>query len=253
MATPGSLTAPFLKRVTLLDEKADRAAFPFTALAFLRAADFALEFPRPITFLVGDNGSGKSTLIEALAAVCGFPAAGGSQQHRLLPERERASALAEALRPAWLPKVSEGFFFRAESFFEVAHYIDVEGSKRRVYGGRELLGQSHGESFLSFFTGEPFERMPRRLFLMDEPETALSPSNQLAFLALLRAWEEAGNTQAIIATHSPILLSYPGATLYALDGERIAETTVEETEHYRITRAFLADPHRYLRQVFEDR
>ncbi len=249
MSRDSSLKAPFLKRITLLEDEADRDAFPFNRLPFL-GENFSLDFPKPITFLVGDNGTGKSTLVEAMARLVGFPAHGGSQQHQLQLDHEGDFPLAEALRPSWLPKVSEGFFFRAESFFDVAHYIDTEGSITPVYGGKKLLNQSHGESFLSFFTGGPFERMKRRLFIMDEPETALSPSNQLAFLALMREWELAGNTQAVIATHSPIILSYPGATLYSLDGDRIEETTVEETEHYRVTRAFLTNPDRYLAQIF---
>jgi predicted ATPase len=244
-----SFTAPFLKRVSLLPEKVARNEFPFNALPFLQSDDFALEFPTPITFFVGENGSGKSTLLEAVAALCGFHAGGGSHHHQLYANDDRwHSRLAESLRPAWLPKVNIGFFFRSESFFNLAGYID-EAAMPGTYGERKMHAQSHGESFLAVFT-HGFDGASRSILLMDEPEAALSPSRQLAFLAILRDLEVTGNVQAIVATHAPILLSYPGATLYSFDGPQIEPTTLDATEHYRVTKAFLANPDRYLADIF---
>ena len=142
-----------------------------------------------------------------------------------------------------------GFYLRAESFFNLAAYIDDVGDIGNLYGGRKLHAQSHGESVLALLSHR-LRSMRRGMILMDEPEAALSPSSQMAFLGFLREWDRLGNVQVIIATHSPIIMSYPGATLYWFDGEGIAERTVEETEHYRITRAFLMNPQRYLMEIF---
>lgn len=242
---------PFLKRLALLPDQADRGRFPFDRLRFLSHSDFELEFRHPITFFVGENGSGKSTLLEAIADLCDFAAEGGSQDHRYAaPSPADTTPLAAALRASWLPRVSRGFFFRSESFRNLASYIDENADLDR-YGGRRLQRQSHGESFLALFANR-LGTDERVVYLIDEPEAALSPTRQLAFLGLLRNWEKSGNVQAIIATHSPILLSYPGATLLNFDGDRISETRVEETEHFRVTRAFLGNPERYLREIFDE-
>jgi predicted ATPase len=246
-----TLTAPFLKRISLLKDSADPDAFPFDRIGFLNDPGFALEFPRRVTFFVGENGSGKSTVLEAIAALCGFPVGGGSQDHRRPAEGgDPRSRLAEALRPEWLPRVRSGFFLRAESFFDLAGYIDDVGDLG-AYGGRALHAQSHGESVLALLSNR-LRDMGRAVVLMDEPEAALSPSRQLAFLALLREWDLSETVQVIVATHSPILLCYPDATLYRFDEDGIAETTVERTDHFRVTRAFLANPARYLAEIFEE-
>ncbi len=239
-----SLSAPFLKRITVLPEKADESSFPFNSLPFLRKGDFSLDLTAPVTILVGENGSGKSTLVEAIAAAAGFPALGGSQDHR--PGSDGAeNALARALRLSWLPKISNGFFFRAESFFGLASYID-EVADLGNYGGRHMHRQSHGESFLALFDNR-LGANQRALYLMDEPEVALSPTRQLAFLRILRDWQRTGRVQAIIATHSPILMSLPGAALLSLDGGDIHPVTPEETEHYRVMRDVLSDDYPYSR------
>lgn len=245
--------APFLKRISIRPERVDGKLFPFNRLAFLNDPDFALSFPGCVTFFVGENGSGKSTVLEAIAALCEFPEEGGSHDHRRAAASDgQRGRLADALRAAWLPRVRTGFFLRAESFFNLAAYIDETGDIQNVYGGRNLHAQSHGESVMALLTNR-LRDMGRAVILMDEPEAALSPSRQLAFLALLRNWEALGTVQVIIATHSPILLCYPGATIYRFDDDSITETTVEETDHYRVTKAFLADPARYLAEIFGDR
>lgn len=248
MKRPSALKAPYLKRVSLLPDKAERDAFPFDTLPFLRRPDFALGFPTRITFFVGENGSGKSTLLEAIAALCDFPVEGGGHDHRRGDDDASASRLAEALRPQWLPRVRTGFFLRAESFSNLAGFLDTVGDPDRS-GGRRLHAQSHGESVLALLEHRLGD-MERGIILMDEPEAALSPSRQLAFLGLLRQWEERETVQVIVATHAPIVLCYPGATLYRFDEDGIAETTVEETEHYRVTKGFLANPERYLARIF---
>lgn len=243
------LLPPFLKRISLVPEKLERKRFPFDRLAFLAGDDFSLDLRAPVTILVGENGSGKSTLIEAIAKAAGFPALGGSQDHR--PGSDGAeNALAEALRLSWLPKISNGFFFRAESFFSLAGYID-DVAELGNYGGRQMHRQSHGESFLALFQNR-LGSAGRALYLLDEPEVALSPTRQLAFLRILREWQRSGQVQAIIATHSPILMALPGADLLSLDGGAIHPVTPQETEHYRVTRAFLADPDRALRDLFAE-
>lgn len=242
------LRAPFLKRISLMPEKVKEECFPFTQLSFL-APNWSLDLGSAITILVGENGSGKSTLIEAIAKSAGFPALGGSQNHSPGTDRDYNS-LALALRLSWLPKVSNGFFFRAESFFSLAGYID-DVANLGFYGGRKMHQQSHGESFLALFKNR-LESSARAIYLLDEPEVALSPTRQLAFLRILRQWQQSGQVQAIIATHSPILMALPGAELLSLDGGAIHPVRLDETEHYRVTRAFLADPDKALLELFAD-
>jgi len=157
--------------------------------------------------------------------------------------------LAECLRPSWLPKVSKGFFFRSDTFTDVARYLDDVGAPGA--NGVRLHDQSHGESLLSLFV-DRFETSKRSMYLLDEPENALSPTRQMSFLRLLRDWELSGNAQMIVATHSPIIMSYPGATILNFDGDKIEQVKYEETEHYRITKAFLGNPERYLKELFDD-
>jgi len=242
------LTAPFLKRITLDLSKTDRAAFPFDTVKYL-ADDFELEFNNAITVIVGENGSGKSTLIEAIAQAAGFSAQGGSQDHQT-GAAETGNALTKALRLSWLPKVSHGFFFRAESFFNFQSYID----NAYVESGWPAPGmhkRSHGEAFLQAFEDRLHARQ-RAIYILDEPEVALSPQRQLAFLRILRQWQIGAQVQAIIATHSPILMSLPDITLLSLDDGAIRPVVPSETEHVRVMRDFLANPARIMNQLFED-
>ena len=236
--------APFLRRVASLAERIDPTRHPFNIRAFSRGID--LELRAKVTFFVGENGSGKSTLLEALAECCGFHPEGGNRDHHRAMFAER-SALAQALRLSWLPRVTEGFFLRAESFYNFATYIE-QVSNLRAYGGKSLHAQSHGESFLALFT----HRFEQGLYILDEPEAALSPKRQLTFLRIIHDLETPGHAQFLISTHSPIILSYPGAVLFSLDGEEIREIAFRETEHYSITRDFLNAPDLYLKHLFED-
>jgi predicted ATPase len=137
-----------------------------------------------------------------------------------------------------------GFFFRAESFFNIAGYLDTVGDVD-LSGGRQLHKQSHGESFLALFRHRLSDRR-NALYLLDEPEAALSPSRQLEFLKMMRAWEESGSVQAILVTHAPLLMAYPGATLLDFSGGQLREIAFEDTEHFRLMHSFFADRRGYI-------
>lgn len=218
--------------------------FPFSIPAFQQG--ISLELSTPVTFFVGENGSGKSTLLEALAEICGFNPEGGNRDH-YREAREDRSQLAQALRLSWLPKMTEGFFMRAESFYNFASYLDGV-SDFSAYGGKSLHRQSHGESFLALFQN----RFEHGLYILDEPEAALSPQRQLAFLRIIHELEVPRHAQFIIASHSPILLAYPGATLYLFEDEGIREVAYRETDHYLVTKEFLIGPERILNYLFSE-
>jgi len=195
--------------------------------------------------LVGENGSGKSTLLEGLAWAVGFNVLGGNRDHHFA-EGSDGYALGRALHLSWRQKVTDGCFLRAETFFNFASYLETVGSTFSSYGGQSLHAQSHGEAFLSLFQ----HRFEDGLYLLDEPEAALSPQRQLAFLGILHSLATARIAQFIVATHSPMLLTFPGATILSLDGAGIRPVRFEDTEHYRITKDFLDAPERFYRHLF---
>jgi predicted ATPase len=236
--------APFLRRIVSLPERVDYSRYPFNIRAFSRGIDLTL--PSKVTFFVGENGSGKSTLLEALAECCGFNPEGGNRDHHRATFADR-SPLAQALRLSWMPKVTEGFFLRAESFYNFATYIE-QVSDLRAYGGKSLHEQSHGESFLSLFVN----RFEQGIYILDEPEAALSPQRQLSFLRIIHDLATPGHAQFLIATHSPMLLSYPGASLFSLDGETIEPIDYRETKQFLITRDFLNAPEKFFKHLFSD-
>lgn len=223
----------------------DPTAYPFSIPA-VRALKDPLELHPKVTFFVGENGSGKSTVLEALAVAAGFNAEGGTKNFNF-QTRASHSPLHEHLLVAWGRRPKDGFFFRGESFYTVATYIEGLGALGS-YGGRSLHERSHGEAFLALvnnrFGGQG-------LFLMDEPESALSPARLLSLLAAIHGLTRRGS-QLVIATHSPVLLAYPEATIYAFDGpDGIRETSWDETEHVRLTREFLNAPGRYLKHLLQ--
>jgi predicted ATPase len=232
-----NLPAPYLKRLWLDPARVpDRKAYPF-CLPFL-VDDFELSFERAITIIVGENGTGKSTLLEGIAALAGYDGAGGGKGYRTVDHSRsmevEGGELSEALRASWLPKITKGWFFRAESFFSVARYLDSVGSP-----SADFLSHSHGEGFLRFFE----ERCQRQgLFIFDEPEAALSPVRQIEFLKLLQMMDKSERIQVIMATHSPMLMAYPNATLLRLTKYGLEPTTVESTDHYKTLREFFEDP-----------
>lgn len=209
----------------------DRGVYPFN-LPVVRELD-ELEFHPKVTFLVGENGSGKSTLIEALAVAWGFNAEGGSRNFNFAT-RESHSSLHRFVRPVRSSRrPNDGYFLRAESLFNVGTEIEALGVDG--YGGVSLHEQSHGESFFALldhrFRGEG-------LYILDEPEAALSPNRQLSFLARMHALI-AQRSQFIIATHSPIILAYPDAWIYQTTPKGLERIEYEDTDHFQVTRSFL--------------
>jgi predicted ATPase len=247
---PINLPAPYLKRIWLEPSRiTDREAYPF-CLPLLKD-DFELSFDRAITIIVGENGTGKSTLLEGVAALAGFDEAGGGKGHMPVDHSEALEVmggkLSSALRASWLPKITNGWFFRAESFFSVARYLDKVNLESIPGVGRgippDFLSHSHGEGFLRFFN----ERCQRQgIFIFDEPESALSTARQIEFLKLMRRMENIGHCQIIMATHSPMLMAYPGATLLRLSKHGLEPVTIEQTDHYRLMREFCEDPARFI-------
>lgn len=236
--------APYLRNITSFPEPFESRRHPFNVRSF--AGGINLEFRTNVTFLVGENGSGKSTLLEAIAEICGFNPEGGNRDHNREVFTDR-SELAQALRLSWSRRVTEGFFMRAESFYNFATYLD-QASNLRAYGGKSLHHQSHGESFLALFE----HRFEQGLYILDEPEAALSPQRQLSFLKIIHDLATPGHAQFVIATHSPMLLAYPGAVLYGFGEDGISEIAYQETDHYRLTRDFLNSPDRYFKHLFSD-
>jgi predicted ATPase len=227
-----------------MEDAWDSSTYPFNVRALSQGVD--LTFRSNVTFFVGENGAGKSTLLEAIAECCGFNPEGGNRDHHYATFADR-TALAQALRLSWSPKVTEGFFLRAESFYNFATYIE-QVSTMHAYGGKSLHKQSHGEAFLSLFVN----RFEQGIYILDEPEAALSPQRQLSFLRILYELEKPNHAQFLISTHSPIILAYPGATLFTLDGGSIEEIAYEDTQHYQVTRGFLNHPESYFKTLFED-
>lgn len=242
------LRPPFLRRLSLRAERMRRERFPFN-LPLLQDGALEIAFTKPVTILVGENGTGKSTLLEAIARQCGFNLLGGNRNHLYggsHADGADVKPLADALRLSWLPRMTDGFFMRAESFFNFASYLD-EGlgsyEAERTYRQDSLHKLSHGESFLALFQ----ERFARRgIYILDEPEAALSPSRQLAFLAIVKEMEEKGNAQFLIATHAPILMACPGAQVLQIKDGKVLEVDFRDTDHYRLMRRFLEDPEKYL-------
>jgi len=235
-----NLPAPYLKRLWVREDSGLGEQYPFN-LPWLDM-DFSLELTTPVTIIVGENGTGKSTLIEAVAALCGFDEAGGGKgympvDHSRAVDRSGA-LLASALRAGWLPKVTGGWFFRAESFFSVARFLD-EAARDANAAPPDFLSWSHGEGFVRFFK----ERMSRQgMYLLDEPESALSPKRQLELLRILHAVQESANAQIIMATHSPILMAVPGARLLEITRAGLAEIRLRDTGHFKFYRDFTIDP-----------
>jgi predicted ATPase len=243
MRSSGYISAVTLKREAI----ASFDLYPFS-LPAVRALE-SLELHPAVTFFVGENGSGKSTLLEAIAVACGFNAEGGSRNFRFETRTSHSELFRYLHLSKSLFKPRDGFFLRAESFFNVATEIeklDAEPSNApsigEAYGERPLHEQSHGESFLALllnrFHGEG-------LYLLDEPEAALSPSRQLSVLTRIHDLVQL-KSQFLIATHSPILMAYPDAHIYSFSTAGIQRIPYHETEHYQITRDFLANPDRML-------
>ncbi|WP_019535920.1 AAA family ATPase [Paenibacillus ginsengihumi] len=234
----------FLRSLEIRRKQADPGKYPFNIPAIAQLT--TLEFKTNVTFFVGENGSGKSTILEAIAYQCGFNTAGGSRNNQYEVNASQA-VLGDHIRLSWLPKITNGFFLRAETFYQFASHLDTMPESLRYYGGRSLHKQSHGEAFLSLFK----HRFGKKaIYLLDEPEAALSPARQLALLRVIKDLER--EAQFIIATHSPILLGYPQAQILNFDDQPVSEIAYEQTMHYIITRRFLENRDKVLEEVFSD-
>jgi predicted ATPase len=244
-----NLPSPYLKRATWArpDEKRP-TDYPFS-LPFLKDRNWEIEFTTPVSIIVGENGAGKSTIIEALAALAGYDEAGGGKGYMPV-DHSRAldksgAGLASHLRGSWLPKITTGWSFKAETFWTVARYLDdLPGA------APNFLSHSHGEGFLRLFA----ERCSAQgLYLMDEPESALSPARQLDLLAILAGVQENATAQVIMATHSPILMAVPGARLLHVTRSGLEPVALEDTRHYRLYRAFCLNPKGFIADEIQQR
>jgi predicted ATPase len=268
---------PHLRSVSLNSVPDGAAPFPFSVPSVRSLGE--LKFPSPVSFFVGENGSGKSTVLEGIAAASGLPTV-GSKPIKHDETMEAARTLGKAFRLAWNAKVKRGFFLRAEDFFgftkalakdradteremaEAQAQYRAEGRSEKALGfkllplsgvlagmesryGKDLDANSHGQSFLKLFQSR---FIPGGLYLLDEPEAPLSPHSQMALLTMLHEMVQQ-DAQFIVATHSPILMAYPGATIYTFDTQPVSVIDYEETEHVAVTKAFLNDRERYLHHL----
>lgn len=206
----------------------------------------SLNLEKPVTFFVGENGTGKSTLIEAIAVAMGFNGEGGSRDF-FFSTQDTHSELCDYLtisKSVW-PK--DGFFLRAESFYNTASYLEQNSTLAR-YGGVSFHEQSHGESFLALAMNR-FEG--NGLYILDEPESALSPQRLMSLLVVIDELVK-NNSQFIIATHSPILMAYPNADILEFSEQGIHKVGYRETEHYKITKQFIDMPERMVKYLLSD-
>jgi predicted ATPase len=213
--------------------------YPFN-LPILRETDEVI-FSRPVAFFVGENGSGKSTLLEAITRKCGVHIWHKPKRH-IAHNNPYETRLADFISVTWANGHVPGSLFRAETFHDFADFLDdvalCDPGRLQYHGGQILNTLSHGEGILSYFSGRYHIK---GVYFLDEPEAALSPTSQVKFLQLLQSLERRSHAQFIIATHSPILLAYPGAQIFSFDTPRIEEVAYEATSHYRIYRQFFAD------------
>ena len=213
--------------------------YPFNIPVLQNGLELALR--RPVTLFVGENGSGKSTLLEAIARKCDIHLWDKPKRH-VVHHNPYEGRLVHHISVTWSDGRVPGSLFRAETFRDLSDFLDdvalCDPGRLKYHGGRILNTLSHGESMLAYFSGR---YRIKGLYLLDEPEAALSPANQVKFVQLLQELEAEGRAQFIIATHSPILLAYPGAQLLSFDGPQVEEIAYEETSHYRVYRAFFTN------------
>lgn len=239
-----------LKKITLLRERVqDWETYPFSVPALSKIEEITLR--NRVCFFAGENGTGKSTLLEAIAAHYGFGREGGNRSFRSDSTESNHSIdpLVNTLRLSFNVRSGQGFFLRAESFFNTATHIDDLGLSP-FYGGRSLHTRSHGETF---FTLLDLKFRRNGLFLLDEPEAALSPQRQLSFMVLihdvLRKFKDA---QFIISTHSPLLLAYPKAQILSFDEGHVHEIDYEQTSPFQIVENFLRNRQQFLEELFAE-
>ncbi len=248
----------FLREISLKHDKIDNYnRFPFTLSAIGQLE--RLQFSPEVTFIIGENGSGKSTIVEAIAVALGFNPEGGTKNFGFETHSNHSDLYQYLRLVKSIKKPKDGFFLRAESFYNVASNIedlDKDDPEARIspppiidaYGGLSLHQQSHGESFLALMLNRFFGN---GLYILDEPEAALSPQRQLAVLKRMHELISK-NSQFIIATHSPILMAYPGALIYQINDGVFENISFQDTEHFKITKSFLDNPERMIDRLFEN-
>ena len=246
---------PMLKKITVLRDKVeDWTSYPFS-IPTISSLD-ELNLRSRVCFFAGENGTGKSTLLEAIAAHYGFGPEGGNRSflNDSTESNHSIDPLRRALRLSFDRRTGAGFFLRAESFFNVASHVDNIGVSQ-FYGGRSLHTRSHGETF---FTLLDLKFRRNGLFLLDEPEAALSPQRQLAFIVLLHdvlrkhVLRKHKDAQFIISSHSPVLLGFPGAQILSFDDEQIHEIEYEQTAPAQIVRRFLNSRDTFLEELLKE-
>jgi predicted ATPase len=237
-----------LKEVTFHPEKYPTLdCYPFNLSIFQQSQSIPLI--SPITIFVGENGTGKSTLLEALAHVCGIHIWRDAERRRF-EYNPYEDEFHHYLSIEWTTERVYGSFFGSSIFRHFAQVLDewaaADPGQLNYFGGKSLMTQSHGQSLISFFRSR---YQIKGLYLLDEPETALSPRSQLEFLHILSKTTQENQAQFIIATHSPLLLACPGALIYSFDDAYIKQITYEETSHYQIYKGFMEDRNRYLQTI----
>jgi len=227
----------------------DDSIYPFSIPA-IKAIE-SLDLSASVTFLVGENGTGKSTLTESIAVAAGFNAEGGTKNYNFATQDTTSSLTDKITLIRGTKREKYGYFLRAESFYTTANYAEsgtfsAGGPMPIYFDGKRIHEQSHGEAFLSIV-----KEFRPGLFVFDEPESALSPQRQLALMVAMKQLIDQGS-QFIIATHSPILLSYPGAAIYELTGAGIEKTAYNDISHVKLTKDFLNNPEQYLQRLLKD-
>jgi predicted ATPase len=237
-----------LKRVRILPEEFPiHERYPFNLDIFSRP--LTIDVHCPVTFFVGENGTGKSTLLQAISHRCNIYIWRGHLRSRFQynPYEEQ---FYKAVEVEWVGNTVPGSFFASEIFKNFAQILDewatMDPGLLKYFGGKSLMVQSHGQSLMSFFKSR-FKI--KGLYLLDEPETALSPGSLIDLLKLIRQTSRAGHAQFIIATHSPILLACPKARIYSFSPSSLKQIAYEETEHFQVYKSFMLNPDKYLQEI----
>lgn len=234
----------FIRSILLQD--IDESIYPFSIPAVQQIE--SVNFKAPVTLFVGENGSGKSTLVESIAVAAGFNAEGGTKNYNFSSQDTTSSLSEKITLIRGASRERYGYFLRAESFYTTANYAETGTLPGPIlFDGKRIHEQSHGEAFLSIV-----KSFKPGLFIFDEPESALSPQRQLSLLVAMHELVKQGS-QFIIATHSPILLSYPGAKIYQLSTKGVEEIEYDDIEHVKLTRDFLDNPSQYLDRLFKNK
>jgi predicted ATPase len=222
--------------------------YPFN-IPSIKALQTELEFSDPVTIIIGENGSGKSTMIEALAIACGFNPEGGSKNFNFSSEDSHSPLHDSVIVTKGVKLPRDGFFLRAESYYNVATNLDKldegSGALTQYYGGKSLHNQSHGESFIALIRNR---LGGNGLYIFDEPESALSPSRQMELIAHMKRLVDSGS-QIVMATHSPMLMAYPGADIICLSEEGVARQKLEMTDHFLLYKAFMLNPEGFMQNI----